>query len=174
MDTFRKLLPTAAVVFATAFALQGATARAEPPTFVESATGPRIYFGDEDVRLGRLHLLRGHYGLAERHFRRAVEGTPQNGFAWNGLGAAYDGLGRFDLAARAYRNAERMSGTNAAILNNRGYSHMLRGSDRKAARYLERAQAIAPHDLTIANNRFVLDEGQGYFWGNYTWWPPIE
>lgn len=148
-----------------------APARAEPPTFVEPGYGPRIYLGDEDARLGRLHLLRGHFGLAERHYRRAVEVTPQNGAAWNGLAAAYDGLGRFDLAERAYRHAEQLSGTNAAILNNRGYSHMLRGRNRQAARYLYRAQAMAPYDPTIANNIFVLESGQDYFWGNYFWSP---
>lgn len=148
-----------------------APARAEPLTYVESTYGPRIYLGDEDARLGRIHLLRGHFGLAERYYRRAVEVTPQNGAAWNGLGAAYDGLGRFDLAARAYRNAERLSGTNAAILNNRGFSHMLRGHNRKAAAYFEHAQALAPHDRTIANNRTALDAGQDYFWSDYFWAP---
>lgn len=168
----RQIAPRQAVL-ATAFAavLCGAPARAEPPTFVESADAPRIYLGDEDARLGRVHLLRGHFGLAERHFRRAVEVTPQNGSAWNGLGAAYDGLGRFDLSARAYRNAQRLSGANAATLNNLGFSHMLRGHDRTAARYFERAQSMAPDDPTIANNRSVLELGQTYFWVDTFWRP---
>ncbi|MCX7899837.1 MAG: hypothetical protein N2444_07125, partial [Methylocystis sp.] len=104
------------------------------------------------------------YGLAERRFRRAVEATPQNGAAWEGLAASYDRLGRFDLAERAHREAERLSGRNAVILNNRGYGKLLRGDYRGARRYLYRARTEAPQEPTIANNIFIMEQGQGYFW----------
>ena len=159
------------VVAALATTLCAFPARSDPPTFVERGYGPRIYPGDEDARLGRLHLVRGHFGLAERYYRRSVEATPQNGAAWAGLAAAYDGLGRFGLAERAYRRARSLSGSNETIENNYGYSQMLRGRNRRADRYYGKAQAMAPYDPTIANNRFVNDLGQEYFWGSYVWTP---
>lgn len=167
------ILRAAAFAALCACLAAAAPARAEPPTFVESPYSPRLYLGDEDARLGRLHLLRGHFGLAERYYRRAVEVTPHNGPAWNGLAAAYDGLGRFDLAERAYRKAEQLLGRDPAVLNNRGYSQMLRGRDRKAASYFRAAQQMAPQQPTITNNLSVLERGQDYFWGDYFWTPGV-
>ena len=59
--------------------------------------------------------MSGNYGLAEQHYRRAVEATHQKGSAWIGLAASYDQLGRFDLADLAYRHAIRLEGENWAI-----------------------------------------------------------
>lgn len=172
MGTKVTTLRRAAFLGALASAISwSAPLRAAPPAYIESPLSPRFYPGDEDTRRGRLHFIRGHYGLAENHFRRAVEATPQNGAAWVGLAASYDRLGRFDLADRAYRQAERISGANAVVLNNRGYSYLLRGRYRKASEYLHRAAALAPDDPTIANNISILRTGQAYFWGQapYIW-----
>jgi tetratricopeptide (TPR) repeat protein len=149
---------------------------AEPLAYIEPEQGPRFYLGDEDARLGRVHLVNGDYGLAELHFRRAVEATPQNSAAWLGLAAAYDRLARFDLAARAYRFAARAGAPGYALFNNEGYSYLLRGRTHKAAELLYWAAQLAPGNPTIMNNIAILQSGQGYFWGEtpYIWgWPPF-
>lgn len=150
-------------------------AAADPWPYIEREYGPRFYLGDEDTRIGRAQFLRGNYGLAEVHFRRAVEVTPHNGAAWVGLAASYDRLGRFDLAERAYRRAAALIGPSYVILNNHGYSYLLRGRIQQAKRLLYRAAELAPQDPTIANNIAVMESGQAYFWGDgpYIWgWPP--
>lgn len=175
--TTTRIAPRAALLVCalTAGLLAVGPTRADPFPYVANAFGPYFYLGDEDTRLGRTHFIRGQYGLAEVHFRRAVEATPQNGAAWVGLAASYDRIGRFDLAERAYRRAERIAGPNVVILNNHGYSYLLRGRSRDAGRLLRRAAELAPDDPTIANNINILQTGQAYFWGThpYIWgWPP--
>jgi hypothetical protein len=59
-----------------------AMAQEVPPAYIEPGYALRFYPGDEDTRLGRVHLASGNYGLAEQHYRRAVEATRQNGSAW--------------------------------------------------------------------------------------------
>jgi Flp pilus assembly protein TadD len=142
-----------------------AMAQEVPPAYIEPGYALRFYPGDEDTRLGWVHLTSGNYGLAEQHYRRAVEATRQNGSAWIGLAASYDRLGRFDLADLAYRHAIWIEGENYIILNNRGYSYLLRGDVRRARRLLERAMLLAPGDPTIANNIAVMDAGLAYFHG---------
>jgi Flp pilus assembly protein TadD len=159
----------------SAAALASGALRADQFPYIADPVGPYFYLGDEDTRVGRAHFIRGQYGLAEVHFRRAVEATPRNGAAWVGLAASYDRIGRFDLADRAYRQAERIAGRNYVVLNNRGYSYLLRGRPREAGRLLYRAAELAPGDPTIANNINILQTGQAYFWGAqpYIWgWPP--
>ncbi len=149
----------------TGFACGNAVAQVVPPPYIEPGYAPRFYAGDEDTQRGWAHFIRGHYGLAQVHYRRAVEATPQNGAAWIGLAASYDRIGRFDLAARAYRYALRIEGENYVILNNMGYSYLLRGNIRKARRLLDRARYLAPADPTIINNIAILESGQAYFHG---------
>ncbi|WP_306120810.1 MULTISPECIES: tetratricopeptide repeat protein [unclassified Roseitalea] len=94
----------------------------------------------------------GNYGLAERHFRLAVESRPENGTAWLGLAAAYDRLGRFDHADRAYAEVLRLEGRKASILNNQGYSMILRGELERARTLLSEARALAPGNAIIEGN----------------------
>jgi Flp pilus assembly protein TadD len=108
------------------------------PTSVTASTGGAIEHmarpraGDEDLALGKEHFRNANYGLAEKHFRTAVEQAPDSLEPVIGLAAAYDQLGRFDLADRAYVEAMRMSGGSAAVLNNRGYSFYLRRDFKRA------------------------------------------
>lgn len=163
---FGRLVPFGVVIgLLTSCPGFAAMAQEAPLAYIAFVYDPRFYLGDEDTRLGRAHLARGDYGLAEQYYRHAVESTRQNGSAWIGLAAAYDRLGRFDLADQAYRHAIRLEGENYIILNNRGYSFLLRGDIRKARRLLERAWSLAPGDPTIANNIAVMDAGQAYFHG---------
>lgn len=111
-----------------------------------------------DLELGRRHYRENSFGLAEQHFRRAVEKGPNDVQAWIGLAASYDKLKRFDLADRAYAQAIRLVGPTPEILNNQGYSYMLRGDRQKARRTLLAAQAKDPGNPYILNNMKMLDE----------------
>src|SRR5712671_2405153 len=104
-----------------------------PTATIEEPADVKYYPSDEPLRLGLEHFDRGHYGIAERYFRDAVEKAPKDVTAWVGLAATYDRIGRFDLADRAYAAAIRLAGQTTDIINNQGYSYMLRG-DYKAAR----------------------------------------
>jgi tetratricopeptide (TPR) repeat protein len=137
---------------------------AESWGFIEEEYAPRIYGGDEDARVARAHFIHGDYGLAQLHYLRAVEASPQDSAAWTGLAASYDRIGRFDLAARAYRQAERHGAVRYVILNNRGYERLLRGDRNGALRLFYEAQHLAPTSPTIANNIAIAASGQGYFW----------
>jgi tetratricopeptide (TPR) repeat protein len=113
---------------------------------------------NDDLSLGKKHYRAGDFGIAERHFRRAVELHPRDGEAWVGLAAAYDKLRRFDLADRAYRQAIAILGPLPSILNNQGYSYILRGDYRRARMILLQAQAKEPDNPYIQNNLELLDK----------------
>jgi len=116
------------------------------------------YFpSDEPLRLGMEHFNRGHYGIAERYFRDAVEKAPKDPTAWVGLAATYDRIGRFDLADRAYAAAIRLVGETTDLLNNLGYSYMLRGNYAAARKKFVQALKREPHNPTILNNLWLLD-----------------
>jgi Flp pilus assembly protein TadD len=109
---------------------------------------------NDDLAVGKKYYRQGSYGLAERHFRKAVELHPRDAESWLGLAAAYDQLRRFDLADRAYAEATKLAGPTVEILNNEGYSYMLRGDYARARAKLDQARRLEP------NNRFVLNNLQ--------------
>src|SRR5436309_11767911 len=118
--------------------------RAPPNDFQPDAV-PKGLLGkdpNDDLSLGKKYFRAADFGLAEKHFRRAVELHPRDLESWVGLAASYDRLRRFDLADRAYDQAVKISGPTAELLNNRGYSYMLRGDYRRAHETLVRAQAL--------------------------------
>ena len=117
----------------------------------------KYYASDEPLKLGIEHFNRGHFGLAERYFRDAVEKAPNDVTAWVGLAASYDRLARFDLADRAYASAIRLAGETPEILNNVGYSFMLRGKLEAARKKFLKAYAREPNNPKIANNLRLLD-----------------
>jgi tetratricopeptide (TPR) repeat protein len=112
---------------------------------------------NDDLSLGKKYFRAADFGLAERHFRRAVEQHPRDLESWVGLAAAYDRLRRFDFADRAYDQAMKIAGPTAEILNNRGYSYMLRGDYRRAHETLMQAQAQDPSNPYIKNNLELLE-----------------
>jgi Flp pilus assembly protein TadD len=112
----------------------------------------------DDLALGKRHYRERNYGLAEQHFRKAVETRPRDGEAWLGLAASYDRLKRFDMADRAYRQATAILGSRPEVLNNIGYSYILRGDLRRARQKFAEAQAKDPENPTIANNIALVDE----------------
>ncbi len=113
---------------------------------------------NDDLSVGKKYYLQGSYGLAERHFRKAVEMHPRDAESWVGLAAAYDQLKRFDLADRAYAQAVRLIGPTPDVMNNQGFSYMLRGDYGRARSMLLAAQAKAPKNPYIANNIRLLEE----------------
>jgi Flp pilus assembly protein TadD len=112
----------------------------------------------DDLSLGKRHYREKNFGLAEQHFRRAVEKLPRDGEAWLGLAASYDRLRRYDFADRAYREVLDIYGPRPEVLNNIGYSFLLRGDLRKARSKFAEAQAKDPANPTIANNIALVDQ----------------
>ncbi len=112
----------------------------------------------DDIKLGKKHYREQNFGLAERHFRRAVEAAPQNAEAWMGLAASYDKLRRFDLADRAYQQALAIRGPTPELLNNHGYSYILRGDYKNARIKLAAAKAKDPGNKYIQNNIDLLED----------------
>jgi Flp pilus assembly protein TadD len=112
----------------------------------------------DDLSLGKKHFRAANYGLAEKHFRRAVELHPRDGEAWVGLAASYDRLRRFDLADRAYDQALKIMGPSVEILNNQGFSYMLRGDYRRARLKFDEALARDPANPHAQANLKLLHE----------------
>jgi tetratricopeptide (TPR) repeat protein len=116
---------------------------------------------NSNLNLGKRHFRKGDFGLAEKHFRRAVEqGLPDArdaGEAWLGLAACYDRLRRFELADRAYAQAIRVVGPAPEILNNQGYSYIMRGDYARARVKLDAAYAKDPTNPHILANLELLD-----------------
>jgi tetratricopeptide (TPR) repeat protein len=112
---------------------------------------------NDDLSVAKQYYRQGSYGLAERHFRRAVEQGPRDAEAWLGLAASYDRLKRFDLADRAYDQLLKLAGPTPEILNNQGFSFILRGNYRKARQILLLAQAKDPANPYIRNNLDLLE-----------------
>lgn len=129
---------------------------------IQQPDSVKYYPSDEPYKLGVEHFNRGHYGLAEKYFRDAVEKAPKDASAWIGLAASYDRILRFDLADRAYAQAIRLQGETVQILNNQGYSYMLRGDLDRARRKFLKAEALEPGNPTIRNNVLLLDGSQRY------------
>lgn len=115
---------------------------------------------NDDLSLAKKYFRQGSFGLAERHFRKAVELHPRDAESWIGLAAAYDRLRRFDLADRAYAQAIKLIGETPEIMNNRGFSYMLRSDYRRARAILLAAQAKAPDNLHIAANLRMLGQAE--------------
>ena len=131
-----------------------------PPDIATPASNPQLLGNDpnDDVSLGKKYYRTANYGIAERHFRRAVELHADDAEAWVGLAATYDRLRRFDLADRAYQQAIAILGPTPEILNNRGYSYMLRGDFKRAQETLLAARAADPASPYIKNNLELLQK----------------
>jgi Flp pilus assembly protein TadD len=139
-----------------------APANPAPIDTVEEPADVKYYPSDEPLRLGLEHFNRGHYGIAQRYFKDAVEKAPRDVTAWVGLAASYDRVRRFDLADQSYAHAIRLGGETVQVLNNQGYSYMLRGDLTKARRKFLRAAALDPADPLIANNLALLNSSTRY------------
>jgi Flp pilus assembly protein TadD len=136
---------------------------AAPPAPIDSPPATPELLGNDpndDLSIGKKYFRQGSYGLAERHFRKAVELHPRDAESWVGLAAAYDRLRRFDLADRAYANAIKIIGRSPELLNNQGFSYLLRGEYGRARETLLAAQAKDPKSPYIANNLKLLEASE--------------
>jgi Flp pilus assembly protein TadD len=135
-------------------------ARADPGTTGSVPAAPELLGSDpnDDLSLGKKHYRAGNYGIAESHFRRAVELHPRDAEAWVGLAAAYDRLRRFELADRAYKQVLAITGPTPEVLNNIGYSYLLRGDYKRARETLVAAQIKDPKSPYIKNNLELLEQ----------------
>jgi Flp pilus assembly protein TadD len=77
---------------------------------------------------GRALLAAGDTAGAIAAFRAALVASPQSVDAMNGLGVAYDRIGRFDLSRSWYDTALAIDPTAVPVLNNLGYSLYLQGN----------------------------------------------
>ena len=112
-----------------------------------------------DLSAGKTQFRDANYGLAEKHFRKAVELRADNAEAWMGLAAAYDELGRFDFADRAYDQLVKLAGRKPQVLNNMGYSQLLRGNRTKARTLLLEAKRGMADSSVVDANLALLNKG---------------
>ncbi len=111
-----------------------------------------------DLTAGKQQFRQANYGLAEQHFRKAVELRADNSEAWMGLAASYDQLGRFDFADRAYDQLLKVAGRKPQVLNNMGYSQLLRGNKKKARQLLNEARAGMADPSVVDANLVLLSK----------------
>jgi len=127
------------------------------------AKEPPALEADDDLAVAKRQFRESNYGLAELHFRRAVEkaapgASRRNAEAWLGLAATYDRLRRFELADRAYSEALHILGPTPELLNNYGYSYLLRGDYRRARVKLLLAREKDPNNPYIQHNFELLEK----------------
>ncbi|KQZ28657.1 hypothetical protein ASD50_19445 [Mesorhizobium sp. Root552] len=146
-------MATAAMV--AAIALAGCTTTSVDTTKTTAIDATPESVEVSDLASGKAQFRDGNYGLAEKHFRKAVELQADNAEAWMGLAASYDQLGRFDFADRAYDQLLKVAGRKAQVVNNMGYSQLLRGNKKKArSLFLEARKAMV--DTTVVDANLAL------------------
>jgi len=137
---------------AAALMASGCTTGSVDKTETTAIAPPTTDISAADLSEGKTQFRDANYGLAEQHFRKAVELRADNAEAWMGLAASYDELGRFDFADRAYDQLVKLAGRKPQILNNMGYSQLLRGNKKKARTLLlEAKQGMADTTVVDAN-----------------------
>ena len=139
-------------------AVEESTGSVAGPSGKKTAPGLLGSDPNDELSLGKKQYRANNYGLAEKHFRLAVEKHPRDAEAWLGLAASYDRLRRFDLADRAYSQAIGILGPTVEILNNQGYSYMLRGDYKRAHATLAAARRKDPNNKYVLNNLRLLEE----------------
>jgi Flp pilus assembly protein TadD len=154
----RTSILVACALLGAAFVASGCTTNPVDALSTTSITPPAVDVSADDLKQGKAQFLNGNYGLAEKHFRQAVELRPDNAEAWMGLAACYDELGRFDFADRAYGQLVKIAGRRPRILNNMGYSQLLRGNRTKARKLLMEAEQSLPGDKLVAANIALLNK----------------
>lgn len=145
-----------AALAAAALAASGCTTASLDTTTTAAYAPVENDISVSDLEAGKAQFLAANYGLAEKHFRKAVELRATNAEAWMGLAASYDQLGRFDFADRAYDQLVKLAGRQPRIVNNMGYSYLLRGDTGRARTLLAEAAAALPGDARIEANLQLL------------------
>ncbi|MDX8537272.1 hypothetical protein RFM23_06510 [Mesorhizobium abyssinicae] len=155
----RHRLPTAAAALAAVLMITGCTTNNTVDTTKTTAIQPTAKdVSASDLAEGKAQFREANYGLAEKHFRKAVELKADNAEAWMGLAASYDELGRFDFADRAYDQLLKVAGRKPQIVNNMGYSQLLRGNKKKARVLLLEAKAHMADQTVVDANLALLNK----------------
>ncbi|PBB94174.1 hypothetical protein CK215_01625 [Mesorhizobium sp. WSM3864] len=155
----RHRLSTAAAVLAAVLMITGCTTNSSVDTTKTTAIQATAKdVSAADLTEGKAQFREANFGLAEQHFRKAVELKADNAEAWMGLAASYDELGRFDFADRAYAQLLRVAGRKPQIVNNMGYSQLLRGNKKKARALLLEAKAGLADQTVVNANLALLDK----------------
>lgn len=136
----------------------GCTTSSVDITKTTSIAPATIDISGADLVSGKTQFREANYGLAEKHFRKAVELRSDNAEAWLGLAASYDQLGRFDFADRAYDQLVVVAGRRAHIVNNMGYSQLLRGNKKKARELLLEAKAGMTDTSVVDANLALMNK----------------
>src|SRR4051794_27633439 len=160
----RQKLPTVAAALAAVLMITGCTTNNTTNNAIDTTKTTAIQPVAKDVSAtdlveGKAQFREANFGLAEQHFRKAVELRSDNAEAWMGLAASYDELGRFDFADRAYAQLLKVAGRKPQIVNNMGYSQLLRGNKKKARALLLEAKAGMADQTMVNANLALLDKG---------------
>lgn len=151
----RQIRFTAMAAIATIAVVSGCTSSKIDNTATTAIAPVAQDVSQSDLTAGKTQFREANYGLAEKHFRKAVELNAGNAEAWMGLAASYDQLGRFDFADRAYDQLLKLAGRKAQVVNNMGYSQLLRGNRQKAQALLLEARA-GMADPTVVDANLAL------------------
>ncbi|MBZ9808013.1 hypothetical protein LB542_23825 [Mesorhizobium sp. BR1-1-9] len=150
---------TAMAAMAAVLMMSGCTTSGVDTTKTTAIQPAAKNVSTSDLAEGKAQFRDANYGLAEQHFRKAVELKADNAEAWMGLAASYDELGRFDFADRAYDQLLRVAGRKPQIVNNMGYSQLLRGNRKKARALLLEAKAGMADPTVVDANLALLNKG---------------
>ncbi|ESY97530.1 tetratricopeptide repeat protein [Mesorhizobium sp. LNHC229A00] len=156
----RQIKIAAMAMMAAALMISGCTTNNNVDTTKTTAIQPAGKdVATSDLAEGKAQFRDANYGLAEAHFRKAVELKADSAEAWMGLAASYDELGRFDFADRAYGQLLKVAGRKPQIVNNMGYSQLLRGNKKKARALLLEAKTGMTDPTVVDANLALLNKG---------------
>ena len=113
---------------------------------------------NDDLSIGKKYFRQGSYGLAERHFRKAVELHPRDAESWVGLAASYDRLRASISPTAPTRRPSGSSGRRRRSSTTRASPTCCAATTRRARATLLAAQAKDPNSPYIANNLRLLEE----------------
>ena len=119
--------------------------------------------------LGQGKFLREKYSESVNVFRECLKLDAKNDYAENGLGSAYERLGRWDEAAAAYRKImawqSSKAAPDAAPYWNLGRVLQKQNKSQEAVKYLTRAVELAPDQAEVRAQQFLEttgDAGNGH------------
>src|SRR5262249_31301543 len=98
---------------------------------------------------GKVELQLGRIGLAIDAFETALTLDPKSVPALNGMGVAYDRLGRGDIAERYLHQALTLDETSPVTLNNLALLELEKGDPAQALTYSARAKAVLAADMNM-------------------------
>jgi Flp pilus assembly protein TadD len=112
---------------------------------------------DAVIEFASIHAAMGEYEAAEKHARRAIALSPDNGKAYHVLGIVLDAQGIHEDAESALRRAlDHWEGDPTPVMNNLGLNLAAQGYIDQALDILRKAQAAAPQRREIERNLRIV------------------